>query len=70
MIRKKENEDGDCRRYCSRTDEEIRTFLTAMYAAGGALFLSDKLPLMEEAADRSIRAPLPGRRPHRGVPLT
>ena len=49
MIRKKENEDGDCRRYCSRTDEEIRTFLTAMYAAGGALFLSDKLPLMEEA---------------------
>ena len=49
MIRKKENEDGDCRRYCSRTDEEIRTFLTAIYAAGGALFLSDKLPLMEEA---------------------
>ncbi|MBO5069530.1 MAG: alpha-galactosidase [Roseburia sp.] len=49
MIRKKENEDADCRRYCSRTDDEIRTFLTAIYAAGGGLFLSDKLPLMNEA---------------------
>lgn len=48
MIRKKENEDGDCRRFCSRTDEEIRTFLTAIYAAGGSLFLSDKLPLMSD----------------------
>lgn len=49
MIREKENEDADCRRYCSRTDEEIRTFLTAIYTAGGALFLSDKLPLMNDA---------------------
>lgn len=44
MIRKKENED--CRRCCTRTDEEIRTFLTAMYVAGGALFFSDKLSLL------------------------
>lgn len=49
LIRKKENEDDDCRRNCSRTDMEIRTFETAVYAAGGALFLSDKLPLMSEA---------------------
>jgi hypothetical protein len=49
MIRKKENEDGDCRRYCSRTDEEIHTFLVAMYAAGGAMFISDKLPLMKDS---------------------
>lgn len=48
MIRKKENEDEDCRRFCSRTDDEIRTFLTAIYAAGGALLISDKLPLMSE----------------------
>ena len=46
MVRKRENEDGDCRRNCTRTDEEIRTFLTAMYAAGGALFFSDKLRLL------------------------
>ena len=49
MVRKRENEDGDCRRNCIRTDEEIRTFLTAMYVAGGALFFSDKLPLLTEA---------------------
>lgn len=48
MIRKAENEDGDCRRYCSRTDEEIHTFMVAMYAAGGALIVSDKLPLMSD----------------------
>lgn len=48
MIRGAENEDGDCRRYCSRTVEEIHTFLVAMYAAGGSLFLSDKLPLMDD----------------------
>ncbi len=48
MIRKSENEDDDCRRYCSRTDLEIRTYETAMYAAGGALLISDKLPLMNE----------------------
>ena len=47
MPRKAENEDDDCRRYCTRTDEEIHTFQVAMYAAGGALFISDKLPLMK-----------------------
>ena len=49
MIRKKENEDDDCRRFCSRNDTEIRTFESAMYASGGALLISDKLPLMSEA---------------------
>ena len=48
MIRKSENEDGDCRRYCSRDDAEIHTFLVAMYAAGGAMIISDKLPLMSD----------------------
>ncbi len=48
MIRKSENEDDDCRRFCSRTDEEIHTFLVAMYAAGGTVMISDKLPLMYE----------------------
>lgn len=48
MLRKAENEDDDCRRYCTRTDEEIHTFQVAMYAAGGALFISDKLTLMND----------------------
>ncbi|MCI8331994.1 MAG: alpha-galactosidase [Clostridiales bacterium] len=63
MIRKKENEDDDCRRYCSRNDDEIRTFLTAMYATGGALLISDKLPLMSEEQIGLYEKlfPLPGR---------
>lgn len=48
MIRKAENEDTDCRRYCSRDDAQIHTFLVAMYAAGGAMMISDKLPLMDD----------------------
>ncbi len=48
MIRKAENEDDDCRRFCSRNDDEIHTFLVAMYAAGGAMLISDKLPLMND----------------------
>lgn len=48
LVRKAEQEDADCRRYCTRTDEEIHTFLVAMYAAGGALMVSDKLPLLTD----------------------
>ena len=59
MIRKGENEDGDCRRYCSRTDAEIHTFLVAMYAAGGAMIVSDKLPLMTEEHFAMYRKLLP-----------
>lgn len=44
IIRKGENEDEECFRPCTRTDEEIKTYLTAMAASGGVLMLSDKLP--------------------------
>lgn len=44
IIRKKENEDDECWRLCTRTDEEIKTYITAMAASGGILMLSDKLP--------------------------
>ena len=43
IIRKSENEDLECRRNCTRNDDEIQTFVTAMAASGGILMLSDKL---------------------------
>lgn len=48
IIRKRENEDGECWRLCTRTDDEIRTYVTAMAASGGVLMLSDKLPNLGE----------------------
>lgn len=48
IIRKKENEDEECFRPCTRNDTEIRTYITAMAATGGILMLSDKLPNLEE----------------------
>ncbi len=59
MIRKAENEDADCHRFCTRTDEEIHTFLVAMYAAGGTVMISDKLPLMEEKHFQMYKKLLP-----------
>lgn len=49
IIRKKENEDGECMRPCTRSDREIRAYVTAMAASGGALMLSDKLKNLSEA---------------------
>lgn len=54
IVRKKENEDGECGRYCTRTDTEIRTYVTAMAASGGILMLSDKLPLLSDDQLRLI----------------
>jgi len=48
IIRKKENEDEECWRLCTRTDNEIRTYVTAMAASGGILMLSDKLPNLSD----------------------
>ena len=48
IVRKKENEDEECFRLCTRTDDEIRTYVTAMAASGGILMLSDKLPLLSD----------------------
>ena len=48
MARKPENEDEEAYFKCTRTDSEIRTYVTAMAASGGILMLSDKLPLLSE----------------------
>ena len=48
IIRKKENEDEEFFRLCTRSDSEIRTYVTAMAASGGILMLSDKLPLLSD----------------------
>lgn len=49
IIRKAENEDAECRRNCTRTDEEIKTFISATAASGGILMYSDKLSLLDES---------------------
>lgn len=54
IIRKKENEDEECWRLCTRSDEEIKTYITAMAASGGVLMLSDKLPLLSDEQLRMI----------------
>lgn len=54
IVRKAENEDDECRRNCTRTDEEIKIYISAAAASGGALMLSDKLRLMSEDQLRQI----------------
>ena len=49
IIRSPENEDEDCRRPCTRTDDEIKTFISATAASGGILMFSDKLSLLDES---------------------
>lgn len=46
LVRTAAEEDGECWRLCTRTDAEIRTYVTAMAASGGALMLSDKMSLL------------------------
>lgn len=48
IVRNAENEDEQCMRPCIRTDAENRTFATAVMATGGAMILSDKMPLLHE----------------------
>ena len=43
IMRKAENEDDECWRLCTRTDEEIKTYITAMVASGGIFMIGDKL---------------------------
>lgn len=47
LVRTKDEEDEQCWRLCTRTDGEIKTYVTAMAASGGAVMLSDKLPLLK-----------------------
>jgi len=48
LVRTADEEDEQCWRLCTRTEGEIRTYVTAMAASGGALMLSDKMPLLKE----------------------
>ena len=48
LVRTKDEEDEQCWRLCTRTDTEIKTYVTAMAASGGAVMLSDKLPLLKD----------------------
>lgn len=54
IVRKRENEDDRCWRRCTRSDEEIRTFVTAMAASGGIFMLSDKMPLLHDEQIRLL----------------
>lgn len=47
LVRTAAEEDSQCWRLCTRTDGEIRTYVTAMAASGGAVMLSDKMPLLK-----------------------
>ena len=48
IVRNSENEDEECIRPCIRTDSENRTFATIVMATGGAMIMSDKMPLLKE----------------------
>ena len=48
IVRNGENEDEACIRPCIRTEEENRTFAAAVMATGGAMIMSDKMPLLKE----------------------
>ncbi len=48
LVRTAENEEEDCIYHCIRTDAETRAFATVVMAAGGAMILSDKMPLLQE----------------------
>ncbi|MBQ1954735.1 MAG: alpha-galactosidase [Clostridia bacterium] len=48
IVRNSENEDEECIRPCIRTDAENRTFATIVMATGGAMIMSDKMPLLKE----------------------
>ena len=48
IIRKAENEDGECQRQCTRNDEEIKSYISATAASGGILMFSDKMSLLSD----------------------
>lgn len=48
LLRTKEKHEPDCFRLCTRTKEEIKTFVKYISVTGGAVFLSDKLSLLDQ----------------------
>lgn len=59
MLRTAENEDGEAFRLCTRTKEEIRTFVSFIAAAGGNTMLSDKVMLLSEEQTEVFKKVLP-----------
>lgn len=48
LARTAKNEDEQCFRLCSRTDDEIKTHAATVAASGGAITFSDKVSLLDE----------------------
>lgn len=59
IVRKGENEDSECQRGCTRTDDEIRTYMSATAASGGILMLSDKLSLLSDEQIKELSCMFP-----------
>ena len=68
MLRTGDEEDEECSRPVSRTKTENRTFATAMYTCGGALMVSDKLPLLTDDEISDLTKFFP-HRSKPGIPL-
>ena len=48
MLRTSAKEDDECFRFCTRTEQEIKTFITFLSVCGGTIMYSDKLSLLKE----------------------
>jgi len=48
LARTAKNEDEQCFRLCTRTDDEIKTHAATVAASGGAIVFSDKIKLLDE----------------------
>lgn len=59
MVRTKAQHDEEAFRICTRDEREIRSFITFMSAAGGAVMLSDKFTLLNEGDIEKIRTLFP-----------
>ncbi len=59
MVRRENQHDNEAFRICTRTDEEIQTFVNFMSVAGGAIMLSDKLSLLDKADIDRIKTLFP-----------
>ncbi len=59
MVRTESQHDSEAFRICTRDENEIRTFVTFISAAGGTLMLSDKLALLTDADIEKIKTLFP-----------
>ena len=59
MLRSAENEEDDCFRRCTRTEQEVETFVTLVGVSGGTVMLSDKIRLLKEEQLDKFRCLLP-----------